>query len=185
MAHLIELVREFRNATTLAHKIQFAEHIICEVRPALWTYAFHKGDKEIADDVCQDTLVAIANSLHLFYGETDSQFWKWCYRVARNKLIDHVRREKSRPASSLDTENLWRVIEMSNADEPISPGDRLDLEYAMQLLKSVKPPCYDYLWTHYILERDIAEIARLFQLSYDAARMQIKRCLKLAQSLVS
>lgn len=163
----------------------FGERIICEVQPELWRFLCYRGDQEMAEDVCQEALVAIANDLDKFEGTTDAQFWKWCYHIARNKLIDRIRREEVRSVTYLETETIWKVIEATSSEEPLSPGDRIDLEYAMQLLKSVKPPCYDYLWTHYILQRDITEIARLFQVSYDAARMQIRRCLALAQSLVS
>jgi RNA polymerase sigma factor (sigma-70 family) len=185
MAHLIELVREFQHATSLARKLEIAEHIICAVRPALWTFALRQGGKEWADDVCQEALVAITHGLPQFHGESDGQFWKWCYRVVRNKLIDRGRREKSRPVAPVDAETLWQIVEATIPDEPLSPGDRMDLEYALQLLKSVKPPCYDYLWLHYILDMDIAEIAEVFHQTYNAARMQITRCRELAQSLVS
>jgi DNA-directed RNA polymerase specialized sigma24 family protein len=60
----------------------------------------------------------------------------------------------------------------------------MDLEYALNLLRSVKPPCYGYLWQHYVLGWDHAEIANAYGISYGAARMQVNRCLKLAQSLV-
>jgi RNA polymerase sigma factor (sigma-70 family) len=183
MAHVIELVRGFRNARTKPERIQFAERIIWEIQPELRRFLCYQGDQEMVEDVSQEALVAIAKDLPRFQGTTDGQFWKWCYHVARNKLIDRIRREKARPVTSLETESTWRVVEATSPEDPLSPGDRLDLEDVMQLLKSVKPPCYHYLWTHYILERDIAEVARLFQLSYDAARMQIKRCLTLARSL--
>lgn len=184
MGLLIDLIREYRSATTLERKCQVAERITCAVRPAMWAQAFHRGNSEMADDVCQETLVAIFKDLPRFYGETDNEFWKWCHSLVRHKIIDRIRKKASHPTVSLETENLWQTIEAATSEEPLSPGARMDLDYAMKLLARAKPPCVDHLWAYYVEEVDLAEIAKQMQLSYDAARMQINRCLQLAQSLV-
>ena len=58
------------------------------------------------------------------------------------------------------------------------------MEYAMELLRNAKPPCIHYLRQYYIDGWEYAEVASASGISYDAARMQIRRCLELAQSLV-
>lgn len=184
MGQLIDLIREYRNATTLEHKCRIAEQITGEIRPAMWAQAFHRGGQQWADDVCQEALTAVFENLSKFYGETDKQFWKWCQTVVRHKVIDRIREKTSHPTVSLEADNLWAVIEATSVEEPLSPGVRTDLEYALKLLARAKPPCVDYLWAYYIEETDLAEIALNFQLSYDAARVKIRRCLELAQSLV-
>ena len=184
MTSLIELVRGYQSATTMEDKIRFAELVICEVRPAMWVYVAHRGHKEIADDVCQIVVSKISKNLHLFQGATNRQFWNWCYHVVRNELIDHIRHEQKSPVMKLDSEELRQAVDASVAAEPLSPGDRMDLEDIRRLLEAVKPPCVVYLWEYYIMQTDIAEIAAFFNLGYDAARKQIKRCLALAQSLV-
>jgi hypothetical protein len=43
----------------------------------------------------------------------------------------------------------------------------------------------DYLWKHFVLGLDYAEIAEEENLSYDSARMRIGRCLDEAKALVA
>jgi len=76
-------------------------------------------------------------------------------------------------------------VDASAQDSPLSPEDKLDLEYAMNLLTASKPECYDYLWKHYVFGLDYAEIAEEQNLQYDNVRMKIGRCLDVAKALVS
>ena len=55
----------------------------------------------------------------------------------------------------------------------------------MKLLTASNPECRDYLWQHYVLGLDYAEIAEEQKLSYDNVRMRIGRCLDQAKSLVA
>ncbi len=128
--------------------------------------------------------MAIAGALHTFRGQTDAEFWSWCYRIARNKLSDHLKRRQTPSQAPAGFEDLEAVVAMTTQEEPLSTGERLDLEYAMKLLRRAKPPCCDYLWQYYILGWDYAEIAVASGSSYDGARMQVQRCLQLAQKLV-
>jgi DNA-directed RNA polymerase specialized sigma24 family protein len=76
-------------------------------------------------------------------------------------------------------------VESSAHVSPLSPADRHDLEYAMSLLDNSKPECREFLWRHFVFGLDYAEIAEEQNVSYDAARMKIGRCLDEVKSLVS
>ena len=128
---------------------------------------------------------AIATSLNKFQGETEKQFWAWCYRIARNKLSDHYREQYAERAQPVAPDELWRMMEVSAQDAPITAQTRHDLDYAIKLLTAAKPECYQLLWQHYVVGRDYGEIAEERGLNYDAVRMQIGRCLDQAKSLVS
>ena len=67
----------------------------------------------------------------------------------------------------------------------MSAAVRHDLEYAMKLLTSSKPECYEFLWRHFIIGLDYGDIAEERKMSYDSVRMKIGRCLDEAKSLVS
>ena len=69
--------------------------------------------------------------------------------------------------------------------EPLTAADRHDLEYALNLLDRSKPECRGYLWNHYVIGFDYAEIAGEQNLNYDNVRMKIGRCLDEARSLVA
>ncbi len=70
-------------------------------------------------------------------------------------------------------------------DAALSPADKLDLEYAMNLLTSSKPECYDYLWKHYVFGLAYGEIAEEQNLNYDAVRMKSGAALDAARALVA
>lgn len=50
-------------------------------------------DEQAVADVAQDTLVAVATSIHRFRGE--ARFSTWLQRIARNRAIDHIRRQRA------------------------------------------------------------------------------------------
>jgi len=90
-----------------------------------------------------------------------------------------------RPDAAHAPEELWQLVEASAQDAPLSPQDKLDLEYAMGLLTASKPECYDYLWKHFVFGADLRRDCRGVKLNYDAVRMKIGRCLADAQSLMA
>lgn len=50
-------------------------------------------DEAAVDDVCQDTLVSMATSITSF--RSDARFGTWLYRIARNRAVDHLRRQRA------------------------------------------------------------------------------------------
>ena len=140
----------------------------------------------------QETLAAIVEKLDEFKIEGDSAkpFWGWCYGITRHKIADaHRRRGKESEHMSLDDEAvyaevLWRAIEASAVDEPISPGERLDLKDAMGMLKKLSPECFECLWKYHVLGLPYGEIWKSEELDYDTARMRIKRCERKARDFL-
>jgi RNA polymerase sigma factor (sigma-70 family) len=185
MDDLIKLVRTYRFAAGLAERIRLAEQIFRRIEPDLRLFVFSSISNDAAQDALQEVLKAVATSLNKFQGDTEKQFWAWCYRIARNKLSDHYRQQYSERVQPVAPEELWRMMEVSAQDAPITAQTRLDLDYAIKLLTATKPDCSDLLWKHYVIGLDYAEIAEERNLSYDNVRMKIGRCLEEAKSLVS
>ncbi len=77
------------------------------------------------------------------------------------------------------------VTTFAGQAEPLTAADRHDLDYALKLLDRSKPECRDYLWNHFVIGFDYAEIAEEQNLNYDNVRMKIGRCLDEAKSLVA
>jgi len=50
-------------------------------------------DEAAVDDVTQDTLITAAASIGSFRG--DAKFTTWLYQVARNRAVDHLRRQRA------------------------------------------------------------------------------------------
>jgi RNA polymerase sigma-70 factor (ECF subfamily) len=67
------------------------EHLFTRYRDAL-TLLFEQrlGDKAMASDLLQETFIKVY--LHLDKYSTSYSFGQWIYTIARNTLIDHLRR---------------------------------------------------------------------------------------------
>lgn len=50
-------------------------------------------DDAAIDDVCQDSLISIAGSLHTFQG--DSKVSTWVHSIVRRRVVDHLRRQRA------------------------------------------------------------------------------------------
>lgn len=65
-------------------------------------------DETAVDDVVQDTFVSMATSIGSFRG--DSRFATWLHRIARNRVVDHLRRERStEPLDETDVGEAQRI----------------------------------------------------------------------------
>jgi RNA polymerase sigma factor (sigma-70 family) len=182
---LIKLVRTYRLTARLAERLNLAEAIFRQIEPDLRLFVFSSVAHQTAEDVFQEVLKAVATGMGKFEGSTAKEFWAWCYRIARNKLNDQFRKNAADRAQPMPSEELWQLVEASAQDAPLSPADRLDLEYAMKLLTASKPECYDFLWKHFVFGLAYGEIAEELKLNYDNVRMKIGRCLEEAQNLMS
>jgi len=185
MGDLIKLVKTYRVTAGLAERIRLAEDIFRMIGPDLHLFVFSAVPHHTAEDIYQEVLKAVAVCLKKFQGDTEKEFWAWCYRIARNKLNDHYRDKAANRVQPLPPDELWRMMETTAQEKPISPGVRHDLDHIIKLLTAAKPDCSDLLWKHYVIGLDYAEIAEERKLSYDNARMKIGRCLDEARSLVT
>jgi RNA polymerase sigma factor (sigma-70 family) len=185
MDDLIKRVRTYRLTAGLAERLRLAEEIFHRIEPDLRVFVFSSVTHDAAKDALQEVLKAIAVSMKRFKGDTEKEFWGWCYRIARHKLSDHFRQQYSERIQPLPPDELWQMMELTAQAKPISPGVRHDLDHIIKLLTAAKPDCSDLLWKHYVMGLDYSEIAEERQLSYDNARMKIGRCLDEAKALVS
>jgi RNA polymerase sigma factor (sigma-70 family) len=185
MPELIKLVRTYRLTSGLADQVRVGEAIFRLIAPDLRFFVFNAIRPPAADDVFQEVLKAIATSIKKFEGSSDKEFWAWCYRIARNKLNDQFKKQATDRLQPMPPEELLPHVETAAQTSPLSPADKHDLEYALDLLIAAKPECYDFLWQHFIIGLDYAEIAEEQNLNYNAVRMRIGRCLETAKALVS
>jgi RNA polymerase sigma factor (sigma-70 family) len=185
MADLIKLVKTYRLTAGLTERIRLAEVIIRQIAPDLRLYVFSRISHEAAEDASQEVLKGVATGMRKFAGGTEKEFWAWCYAIARNKLKDHYDHKAADRMQPMDPEELWRMMDVSAQDAPMTAQTRLDLDYAIKLLTAAKPECSDLLWRHYVIGLDYAELAEERDMSYDNVRMKIGRCLDEAKALVS
>jgi RNA polymerase sigma factor (sigma-70 family) len=185
MDDLIKLVRTYRVTAGLTERISLADAICRLIAFDIRGFVFSLLVPQAAEEVSQDVLISVANSLTAFRGNTKESFWDFCYRIAERRVYDHIEKRKRDRLQPMSSEELLDLIDESAHLQPLTAGDRHDLEYALKLLDSSKPECRGYLMDHYVIGFKYTEIAEKKELEYDNVRMKITRCLEEAQALVS
>jgi RNA polymerase sigma factor (sigma-70 family) len=182
---LVKRVKTYRLTPALDQRLRLAGEIYHEIKSPLHDFIFGRLKHPAAQDVFQETLKAVTESLAKFRGDSDGEFWKWCFRIARNKVNDHLRKQESDRLQPMEPEELWQLVDTSPQNSPLSAEDRLDLQHALKILAEAKPECSEFLWQHFVLGLDYSELAEERQMSYDNVRMKIGRCLGAAQELMA
>jgi len=96
------------------------------------------GDSMTADDVFQDLWIKVMNKLSAY--REDGKFAAWLFRIARNQVLEHFRREKSRSKIGRVTEDGELPEMMTNSESPVSALAEKELsEKLEQLLKELPP----------------------------------------------
>jgi RNA polymerase sigma factor (sigma-70 family) len=152
------------------------------LEPKLRAFIFGRLSSLDAVEVLQDTMIATFQNMHKFRGGKPKAFgptfWAWCFRIARNKINDHIRKNKYSRMEPLPIEDLQNLIEKYHELADVSAGDRLDCEQAMAILAKTKPDCWDCLWNRYMAGMEFLQLAKFYEIEYDAMRRRIERCLK-------
>ena len=88
-----ELIREYLNGNHSSLQTLIERH-----QNRLYSYIFLLvKDKQLADDVFQDTYVKVINTLKLGNYKDEGKFIQWVMRIAHNLIIDHFRKSKKIP----------------------------------------------------------------------------------------
>ena len=85
-------------------------------------------NKDIADDIFQDTFIKAINSLKKGTYNEEGKFLPWIFRIAHNLIIDHFRRIKTQKiVNHREDYNLFDFIEDGslNAEKKIILRSRL------------------------------------------------------------
>lgn len=126
-------------------------------------YLWHLvGSKEEAEDILQDVLLKVFNSLNRF--DNRKRFSSWIYRIAHNEAINHLkRRNRTRLISWEDiVSSKDRIATSDHEDSPqelwIRKERRTEVRQALQRLPSMYR---EVLLLRYYFERSYSEIAEI------------------------
>lgn len=130
-------------------------------------YSRRLGENAIADDLVQETLLAI----HTRRGTYDPErpFTAWLHAIARYKLIDFLRSQRHRRTVSLE-ETPEEVLVFEESD----PLAQLDLA---QILETVSPRTRELIRAVKIEGRSVAEVSTVSGLSESAVKVAMHRAM--------
>jgi len=109
------------------------EILIVRHKQRIFSFIFSKVlDREIAEDVFQDTFIKVINTLKRGKYNEEGKFLPWVMRIAHNLIIDHFRRLKRIPKfNNTDDFDIFDVL----SDEMLSVENQIIKE---QILGDVR-----------------------------------------------
>jgi len=131
------------------------------------------GSRDMAQDAFQDTWVRVAEKAHTFNASHD--FAPWLFRIARNRALDLLRREKFRRVLGLDE------AVPAAADPTVDFLERQNVRAAMARLPVRHR---EILGLRFYLDKSYEELAALLRLPLGTVKSRLNRALeKLAGAL--
>lgn len=121
------------------------------------------GDKELSDDLAQDTFIKAWTALSRFHGV--ASFSTWIYRIACNVLYDHVRRR--RPTAGMDTPEARHTAARNR-----QPTLKMDIYNGLARLADNERLC---ITLQLVEGRPINEITKITGLPEGTVKSHLKR----------
>jgi RNA polymerase sigma-70 factor (ECF subfamily) len=145
------------------------EQLLRRIQPPLHRYVSRIVGPTPADDVVQETLIAVARKLGWL--AEPRLFRPWVFRIASRAAFRHLRRHKRRAEEPLADE----VVE--TAEAPVAPptGERL-----RELLQSeaISPASRAVLLLHFQEEMPLAEVAAVLEIPLGTVKSRLAFGLK-------
>ena len=168
--------------------------------PLIFRYALNWGLSERdAEDVVQEVVIGVATGLPQFqYDPRRGKFKTWLFRVARNKVVDHLRRKTRRETVVLPQAGGFAVDgspEVEVADEQtVAPDQEFELAWARNLMRAAlehvkerAKPMTVRLYLHQMEGHSVQETVRYFrdsQVTPDAVYLAKHRIQKMLDETV-
>ncbi len=109
-----ELVRMYLDGNHLA-----LEQLISKHESRVFSYILMVvKDKELADDIFQDTFIKVIKTLRSGSYQEKGKFLQWVMRISHNLIIDFYRKEKRIPKLDNNFFDDFDVFDMLERDEP-------------------------------------------------------------------
>jgi len=145
-----------------------------EFQPRILRYVTARGART-PEDVASETWLRVVRELGRFSGGAD-EFAAWLFTVARNQAIDAARRQARRPLLLAPPEQL---LDHASCDDPAQEVlDRLGLQDALTLIRSLPEDQADAVALRVIADLEPAAVARILGKSPGAVRVATHRGLR-------
>lgn len=151
-------------------------------------YARHKGgvyryllrqlrEPALADELFQDVWLKLVNARDRY--TVQAKFSTWLYRIAHNRLIDHVRRQGNHEVVSLDRDDAEEDPPLQIADDPArTPEARQwaeqQLERIVQLVEALPPAQREAFLLHHEADLGVDAIAAATGVNRETAKSRLR-----------
>jgi len=128
-------------------------------------------DEELAGDLCSQTFINALNSLSR-YEFRGIPFSAWLYRIARNEINKHYRKNKRKNVFSIEEIKVRELIERS--DE--TWDDEL-VQKLINFMKDLPTDMLQVLELRFFEDKDFKDIAFILDITESGAKMRTYRAL--------
>lgn len=153
-------------------------------RPILSFVTRMVGHGEMADDVAQDVFLRAWH--HLADYDPARKFSSWIFKIAHNRTIDQLRRQKLRKTVSLqgpdedeDDDGLGQVPAPEEASSPLRQAEASEMQRLVQeALAGLRPNYREILLLRFEQDLQYDEIATVLGVAIGTVKVQLHRARK-------
>ena len=164
------LMLSYCNGDADAFEILYQRH-----KGPLYRFILRQSGQEFVEELFQDIWLKVINSRMSY--QVKATFKTWLYRIARNRVIDHYRRQNLRAVDN----NPDSISAISGA-ERIQPENQLEAGYQHELLMHAIAELPRDQKEAFLLKEeaglDIEQIANTTGVSYEAAKSRLRYAFK-------
>lgn len=164
------------------HEDAFRELIRRYQRPVFSLIYRMVRDRELAEDLAQETFVKVLNAIDTYRPEF--KFSSWIFKIANNAAIDHLRRreldtlslEGAPDATTPDRVEATALQIGDHAESPLDELEARELGSAIeQAIQALRPEYRSCILLRHVEGRSYEEIAEILELPLGTVKTYIHR----------
>lgn len=161
-----ELIRSFRDGD-----LQALEALVIRHKDKLYTsILFLVKDKYLAEDIFQDVLIKIIDTIRGGRYTEEGKFLPWAMRIAHNLCVDHFRKVKRTPAiKTSDDRDIFEVINFTEDGADVKIMKRQSHDRVRRMLDLLPEDQREVIILRHYADLSFKEIASLTNCSINTA----------------
>lgn len=144
-------------------------------------------DKELADDIFQDTFIKVINTIKAGNYKEEGKFIQWVMRIAHNLIIDHFRKSKRIPVidNGNDEFDIFDTISLTDPSvEERMVKDQIHSD-VRKLIEYLPPEQKEVLFMRHYSEMSFKDIAEQTDVSINTALGRMRYALINLRKLIA
>jgi len=161
-----ELIHQFRDGDLHA-----LEALVLRHKDKLYTsILFLVKDKYLAEDIFQDVLIKVIDTIRGGRYTEEGKFLPWAMRIAHNLCVDHFRKVKRTPAiKTSDDRDIFEVINFTEEGADTKMMKRQSHDRVRQMLELLPEDQREVIVLRHYADLSFKEIASLTNCSINTA----------------
>ena len=161
-----ELIHQFRDGDLHALEVLILRH-----KDKLYTsILFLVKDKYLAEDIFQDVLIKVIDTIRGGRYTEEGKFLPWAMRIAHNLCVDHFRKVKRTPAiKTSDDRDIFEVLNFTEEGADVKMMKRQSHDRVRQMLDMLPEDQREVIILRHYADLSFKEIASLTNCSINTA----------------